>query len=187
MTKPLPIIVAITGATGIIYAIRILQELKRLNIETILVMSTMAMVTLKYETTMSVKEVIALATKYYTNDNLAASISSGSFLTQGMVVAPCSVKTLSSIANSLNDNLITRSADVVLKERRKLVLLFREAPLHLGHINLMASATQSGAIIMPPLPAFYNNPQTLDDIVNHTVSRTLDLFNIKNNITTRWE
>lgn len=182
----LPIIVGISGASGIIYAVKLLESLKKLNIKTILVVSKMGFFTAKEELNISENELINLATEFYPNNALHASISSGSFLNRGMIIAPCSVKTLSSIANSYNDNLITRSADVALKERRKLVLIFRETPLHSGHIDLMQKATNSGAIIMPPVPAFYNKPQSIDDIVNHTVARALDLFNIENNITKRW-
>jgi 4-hydroxy-3-polyprenylbenzoate decarboxylase len=182
----LPIIVGITGATGAIYGINLLKELKKLDIPTILVVSTMGLVTIKQELSLSAKDVFSLASKHYTNDNLSASIASGSFLTSGMIVAPTSVRTLSSIANALDDNLITRSADVVLKERRKLVLMFRETPFNLTHIKLMESITLNGGIIMPPLPAFYNNPRSIDDIVNHSVARCLDLFGIKNKITSRW-
>lgn len=186
MNNNLPIIVAISGASGSIYGIRLLEELKKLKQKTILVVSNMGFTTLKQELGLSPKEVIALADDYFENSNLSAPISSGSFLTQGMIVAPCSVKSLSGIANSYNDNLITRSADVILKEKRKLILLVRESPLHLGHLNLMAQATSCGAIICPPMPAFYNQPTTIDDVVNHSVFRCLDLLNITNNYKKRW-
>jgi 4-hydroxy-3-polyprenylbenzoate decarboxylase len=146
----------------------------------------MGFTTIKEELNLSPKEVISLATKYYSNKDLTANISSGSFLTKGMIVAPCSIKTLSTIANCHTDNLITRAADVCLKESRKTVLLLRETPLHLGHIKLMEQAVLQGSTIMPPLPAFYNNPQSIQDMVNHSVSRCLDLFHIKNDLTTRW-
>lgn len=181
-----PIIIGVSGATGAVYPFRILQELKRLNQKTILVVSEMAFMTIKQELNISPKEFISMADEYIVNSNLGASIASGSYLTKGMIVAPCSIKSLSGIANCYDDNLITRSADVCLKERRKVVLLLRETPLHLGHINLMKQATENGAIIMPPVPAFYNNPQTIDDIVNHTVSRVLDLFDINTDISQRW-
>lgn len=183
----LPIIVGVTGASGIIYAVKLLETLKKLNIKTILVVSSMGFFTAREELNLSKEDLISMADEYYPNNALHASISSGSFLTRGMIIAPCSIKTLSSVANSYNDNLITRSADVVLKERKKLVLMVRETPLHAGHLKLMQTATESGALIMPPMPAFYNNPQSIDDIVNHTVSRTLDLFDIENNLTKRWE
>lgn len=182
----LPIIIGVTGASGIIYAVKILEALKTLNIKTILVVSSMGFFTAREELDMSKEKLIELADEYYPNNSLHASIASGSFLTRGMIIAPCSIKTLSSVANSYNDNLITRSADVILKERRKLVLMVRETPLHAGHIDLMQKVTLSGGIIMPPMPAFYNKPQSIDDIINHSVSRTLDLFSIENNITKRW-
>ena len=185
--RNLPIIVGVTGASGIIYSVKILEDLKKLNIKTILVVSSMGFFTAKEELDLSKEELISMADEYYPNNSLHASISSGSFKTRGMIISPCSVKTLSSVANSYNDNLITRAADVVLKERRKLVIMLRETPLHAGHIDLMQRATSSGAIIMPPMPAFYNNPQSIDDIVNHSVSRCLDLFDIDNDITKRWE
>lgn len=182
----LPIIVGVTGASGIIYAVKLLETLKKLNIKTILVVSSMGFFTAKEELGLEKEDLISLASEYYPNNSLHASISSGSFLTAGMIIAPCSIKTLSSIANSYNDNLITRSADVVLKERRKLVLMVRETPLHAGHIKLMQQATENGAIIMPPVPAFYNKPQSIDDIINHSVARCLDLLEIENNLTLRW-
>ncbi len=182
----LPIIVGITGASGIIYAVNLLKVLKKLNIKTILVVSSMGFYTAKEELGLSKENLIAMADEFYPNNSLHASIASGSFLNKGMIIVPCSVKTLSSIANSYNDNLITRSADVALKERRKLVLIFRETPLHSGHINLMQKANENGAIIMPPVPAFYNKPKNINDIVNHSISRCLDLFNIKNDLTKRW-
>ncbi|XWO13656.1 Flavin prenyltransferase UbiX [Candidatus Hepatincola sp. Pdp] len=182
----LPIIVAISGASGSIYGIRLLEELKKLKQKTILVVSNMGFTTLKQELNLSPKEVIALADDYYENSNLSAPISSGSYLCQGMIVAPCSIKSLSGIANSYNDNLITRSADVILKEKRKLILLVRESPLHLGHLQLMVQATSCGAIICPPMPAFYNSPETINDVVSHSVFRTLDLLNITNNYKKRW-
>ncbi|MDR2007900.1 MAG: UbiX family flavin prenyltransferase [Alphaproteobacteria bacterium] len=181
------IIVGISGASGIVYAVKLLETLRSLNIKTILVVSKMGFFTAREELGLGEQELIAMADEFYPNNALHAGISSGSFLSRGMIVVPCSVKTLSGIAHSYNDNLITRAADVMLKERRKLVLMFRETPLHLGHIDLMQKATMNGAIIMPPVPAFYNKPQTIEDIVNHSVARCLDLFGIENNISARWQ
>jgi 4-hydroxy-3-polyprenylbenzoate decarboxylase len=180
------IIVGISGASGIIYAVKLLESLRNLNIRTILVVSKMGFFTAAHELSLSQEELIAMADEFYPNNALHSPISSGSFLSAGMIIAPCSVKTLSSIANSYNDNLITRAADVMLKERRKLVLMFRETPLHAGHIDLMQKATTNGAIIMPPVPAFYNKPQSIEDIVNHSAARCLDLLGIENNLSQRW-
>ena len=181
-----PIIIAISGATGAIYGIKLLDALKKLNQKTILVVSEMGFYTIKHELGLSPKEVISKADEYIPNTDLGASISSGSYITSGMIVAPCSIKSLSGIANSYDDNLITRAADVCLKERRKLVLMLRETPLHLGHIKLMEQITLSGGIIMPPVPAFYHKPSSLDEMVEHTVYRCLDLFDIKNDFAKRW-
>jgi len=182
------LVVGMSGATGAIYGIRLLEVLKpRDEIETHLVMTDMAKVTINMETDYSIKQVESLADHVYNIKDLAASISSGSFVTAGMVVAPCSVKSLSSIAHSLNDNLLTRAADVTLKERRKLVILFRETPLHRGHCKLMLEAAKLGAILMPPLPAFYHRPKTIEDIIDHTVGRVLDILGIEHELFKRWE
>lgn len=174
------LIVGISGSSGVIYGIRLLEVLKEVpEVETHLVMSSAAKQTILLETDYQVKEVEALADHLYRFTDIAASISSGSFKTAGMVVIPCSMKTLSGIALSFSDNLLLRAADVTLKDRRRLILVVRETPLHLGHLRLMVQATEMGAIIMPPVPAFYHRPQTLDDIVNQTVNRTLDMFNIE--------
>ncbi len=174
------LIVGISGATGTIYAIRLLEVLRDVeNIETHLVMSNAAKRVAQLETDYSVKDVESLADRLYNFKDIAASISSGSYNTIGMAVVPCAMKTLSGIANSYSDNLLTRAADVVLKDRRKLVLVTRETPLHLGHIRLMTQVTEMGAIIMPPVPAFYHRPKTIDDIVNQTVNRVCDLFDIE--------
>lgn len=183
----LPIIIAITGASGSVYGINLLKILRKLNIKTILVLSKDAITTLKYELNLGYKEIISLADEYYSNDDIAASIASGSVITRGMVIAPCSVKTLSAVANCYSNNLISRASDVCLKERRRLVILFRESPVHLGHIKLMEQAALSGAIIVPPMPSFYNNPKSIEDVVNSSVSKVLDLFNIENNVSPRWE
>ncbi len=182
------IIVGITGASGIIYAYNLLKALNAIDdIETHLVISASSISVIKEELMdTSEKDLISLADYTYDINNLAAPISSGSFRTDGMIVVPCTVKTLSSIANSYTDNLITRAADVVLKERRRLVLLFRETPLNLTHINNMSQITMMGGIILPPVPAFYHKPESIDDIINQTVGKTLDLFNIDNNLFKRW-
>lgn len=180
------IVVAITGSTGAIFGIRTLEALKDLGIETHLVLSAWGEKTIHIETDYKVEEVKQLATVCHDHRNQAASISSGSYPTAGMIIAPCSMKTLAAIAHGLADNLVHRAADVVLKERRKLVLLAREMPLHQVHLQNMLTLTQMGAVIMPPMPAFYNHPQSLDDMVNHIVARTLDQFGIENNLTRRW-
>jgi 4-hydroxy-3-polyprenylbenzoate decarboxylase len=187
MTNPQRLIVGISGASGIIYGIRILQTLADSEIETHLVMSESARLTLSSESSMSVKEVEALATEVHHIKNIGATIASGSFKTMGMVIAPCSIRSLSEISWGMTTSLLSRAADVVLKERRRLVLLVRETPLHAGHLKTMLQATENGAIIMPPVPAFYAQPETIDEMVNHTVGRCLDLFDIDTNLTKRWE
>ena len=182
------LIVAITGASGVIYGIRALEVLRALpDIETHLVLSPSAVRTIAEETDLSIDKVRALGDHVHSYKDVGAAISSGSFRTEGMFIAPCSVKTLSGIANAFDDELIVRAADVCLKERRRVVLLFRETPLHAGHIELMAQATRNGAIVMPPAPAFYHRPQTVDDIVTQTVGRALDLFGIEARIVKRWK
>lgn len=174
------LIVGISGASGVIYGIRLLEVLKEVpGVETHLVMSSAARQTLVLETDYRVQDVEALADEVYRFHDIAASISSGSFRTAGMAVIPCSMKTLSGIASSFSDNLLLRAADVTLKDRRRLVLVPRETPLHLGHLRLLVRVTEMGAIVMPPVPAFYHRPRTLDDIVNQTVNRVLDLFDIQ--------
>lgn len=181
------LIVAMSGATGAIYGIRILEVLRDdPAIEVHLVMSEAAALTIEEETDWSVPDVVNLADYNHEFDDIGAPISSGSFRTEGMVVAPCAIKSMSMISNSINSNLLIRAADVTLKERRKLVLLVREAPLHLGHLRLMVNLAEVGAIIHPPLPAFYHRPKTLDDIINHTVGRVLDQFGIDHNLFKRW-
>jgi 4-hydroxy-3-polyprenylbenzoate decarboxylase len=182
-----PIIIGITGASGTIYGIRLLEKLHRLQVETHLVMSDSSKMTLRAETDYKISDVTELATHVHHHKNIGALIASGSFITAGMIIAPCSMNTLSEIATSMSSNLISRAADVVLKERRRLVLLTRETPLHTGHIRAMANATENGAIIMPPVPAFYAKPKTIDDVVNHTVMRCLDLFGIHTDDKGRWE
>lgn len=180
------LIVGISGASGVIYGVRILEMLQDTPIETHLVMTKSAEITLAYETDRKVRDVKDLATRVYGQDDIAAAISSGSFRTCGMIVAPCSIRSLAEIAYGQTTGLLTRAADVVLKERRRLVLLLRETPLHLGHIRAMAAATESGAIVMPPVPAFYAKPQSLDEMVDHTVGRALDLFDIDVGAVRRW-
>ena len=184
------LIVGISGASGAIYGVRLLQVLRDVaDVETHLVMSQAARQTLSLETDYSLRDVQALADVVHDARDIAASISSGSFKTAGMVILPCSIKTLSGIVNSYTDTLVTRAADVVLKERRPLVLCVRETPLHLGHLRLMTQAAELGAVIMPPVPAFYHRPQTLDDVINQTVNRVLDQFDIDlpEDLFTRWQ
>jgi len=181
------LIVGISGASGVIYGIRMLEVLKdQPDVETHLVISNGGKLNISLETNWDFKEVEALADEVHSDQNLAATIASGSFKTGGMVVAPCSMKTLSGIVHSYADNLIVRAADVVLKEQRKLVLMPRETPLHAGHCKLMYEATQLGAQISPPMPAFYNDPKSIDDVINHSVGRVLDLFDLDNSIVKRW-
>jgi 4-hydroxy-3-polyprenylbenzoate decarboxylase len=180
------LIVALTGASGAIYGVRILETLKKSDIETHLIISDSAKITLASETDYKVDYLESLADAVYSAKNIGACIASGSFITLGMVVAPCSIKSMSEIATGVTSNLISRAADVILKERRRLVLLLRETPLHAGHIRTMAQITESGGIVMPPVPAFYAKPKTIDDMVNHTVGRCLDLFEIDTNLVTRW-
>lgn len=188
MIKPAPkkMIVAITGASGTIYGIRLLEALSTIGVETHLIMSDSAKITMAMETSFTPSYVESLATEVHSAKNVGASIASGSFRTLGMVVAPCSVHTMSDIAWGSTSNLITRAADVALKERRRLILLFRETPLHAGHIKTMAQVTENGAIVMPPVPALYTNPKSIDDIINHTVGRVLDLFDLDNDLVKRW-
>lgn len=181
------LIVALTGASGIVYGVRALQLLRDVaDVETHLILSPSAIRTAAEELDIGADEIRALADKVHSFRDVGASISSGSYKTIGMLVAPCSVKTLSGIAHCYNDELVVRAADVCLKERRRVVLLFRETPLHAGHIALMQQATLNGAVIMPPVPAFYHRPQTIDDIVTQTVGRALDLFGIDLPLVKRW-
>jgi 4-hydroxy-3-polyprenylbenzoate decarboxylase len=180
------LIVGISGASGIVYGVRLLQLLQQTPIETHLVMSKSAELTLGYEMDIKLKAVHALADQVYSVKNVGASIASGSFPTRGMIVAPCSVRSMSEIASGITSSLLTRAADVVLKERRKLVLMVRETPLHTGHLRSMLALSEMGAIIAPPLPAFYNRPQSIDELVDHTVGRVLDLFDIDAGVVKRW-
>lgn len=180
------IVIGMSGASGAIYGIRLLEMLSKMNIETHLVISEAAQKTIELETSWTMKQVKGLAHTCHENKNIGASIAGGSFLTDGMVVIPCTIKTLSSVANSYNDNLLARAADVTIKEKRKLVLVVRETPLHKGHLRLMMAAADLGATILPPVPAFYMLPQNLDDIVNHLVGKVLDIFHIEHNLFRRW-
>lgn len=184
------LIVGISGASGAIYGVRVLQVLRDVpDVETHLIMSQAARQTLSLETDLSLRDAQALADVTHDARDIAASVSSGSFQTAGMVILPCSIKTLSGIVHSYTDGLLTRAADVVLKERRPLVLCVRETPLHLGHLRLMTQAAEIGAVIMPPVPAFYHRPQSLDDVINQTVNRVLDQFDIAlpQDLFARWQ
>lgn len=181
------LVVGITGASGVIYGIRLLEMLRLdPDIETHLIISASAKRTIPIETDWEVCDVEALADEVHSNKNVAATISSGSFRTAGMIVAPCTMKSLSGIVHSYSDSLLVRAADVVLKEGRKLVLMPREAPLHVGHCKLLYEAAQMGIHVSPPMPAFYNRPQTIDDLINHSVGRVLDLFGIDTDAVKRW-
>ena len=183
---PRRLVIGISGASGTVYGIRMLELLQGTDIETHLVMSKAAEMTLAYETDRTVKDIRSLAGVNHPNSDIGATISSGSFPTIGMVVAPCSIKTMSEIATGVTSSLLSRAADVVLKERRRLVLAVRETPLHSGHLRTMMQLADMGAVIAPIMPAFYNRPRTVDDIINHTVGRLLDLFGIDNSIVKRW-
>lgn len=188
MTAVQRIIVGISGASGAVYGVRLLQILKTLpHVETHLVVTDTGWRNLLHETQLTQADVTALA--HHTHDvrDVGARIASGSFQTAGMVVAPCAMRTLAAIAHGLSDNLLTRAADVVLKERRRLVLMVRESPLHLGHLRNLVSVTEMGAIVCPPMPAFYLHPATLDDIVDHSVARALDLLGLAHTLSARWD
>ena len=185
--NPTRIIVGITGATGAIFGVRLLQLLKPTDVETHLVVSKWGARTLLHETALSLEDLQPLATHHYPIGNQGALISSGSFLTSGMIVAPCSMRTLSAIAHGASDNLLHRAADVVLKERRKLVLLVREAPLNDIHLENMLKLSRMGAVILPPVPAFYNRPNSLEDVIDHVVLRTLDQVGIHLDESNRWD
>jgi 4-hydroxy-3-polyprenylbenzoate decarboxylase len=181
------IVIGISGASGPQYGIRLLEVLKELdNVETHLVISEAAKTNIRLESDWKVEAVEALADVIYRSDDVAASISSGSFVTEGMVIAPCSIKTLSGLANSYDTNLVIRAGDVALKEKRKLVILLRETPLHIGHLRLMTRVAEIGATIMPPVPAFYHRPQTIKDIVDHTIGKILDQFCLEHHLFQRW-
>ena len=182
----LPLIVGISSASGAIYGVRLLQAQQKNKIPTHLVISKSAAITLKEEMDLYIDGVRALADTTYSNSDVGAAISSGSFKMRGMVIVPCSIRTVSDIACGTTDNLLSRAADVILKERRRLVLVVRETPLHTGHLRSMLAATETGAVIMPPVPAFYHRPKSIDDIVNQTIGRCLDLFDIDIGLVKRW-
>ena len=179
-------IVGITGASGAVYGVAALKALRAAGIETHLVISKSGQITAAHGLGASISEVMAEADVVYKARDIAAAISSGSFRTMGMLVAPCSIRTLSEIATGVTSSLLTRAADVVLKERRKLVLMVRETPYHLGHLRSMTQITEMGAVVMPPVPAFYTRPATVDEIVRHSVGRALDLLGVENNMVGRW-
>jgi len=181
------LIVGMSGASGAIYGVRLLELLRETEVETHLVLSKAAEMTLAYETDLKPKDVKALASVCHSIADVGASISSGSFPTMGMVVVPCSIKTMSEIATGVTDTLLARAADVVLKEKRRLVLALRETPLHVGHLRTMTVLAEIGAIVAPIVPAFYNKPKTVDDIVNHTCGRLLDLFGVETDVVKRWK
>jgi 4-hydroxy-3-polyprenylbenzoate decarboxylase len=184
---PRRLVIGMSGASGAIYGIRMLEMLKKTDIETHLVMSKSAEMTVVYETDYKPKDVKALASVVHPAADIGASISSGSFSTMGMVILPCSIRTMSEIATGVTSSLVSRAADVVLKEKRRLVLGVRETPLHGGHLRTLVTLSDMGAVIAPIMPAFYNKPKTVDDIINHTVGRLLDLFGIETKLVKRWE
>ncbi|AMN39403.1 UbiX family flavin prenyltransferase [Rhodoplanes sp. Z2-YC6860] len=184
---PRRLVIGMSGASGAIYGIRMLEMLKKTDIETHVVMSKSAEMTAVYETDYKPKDIKALASVVHPAADIGASISSGSFSTMGMVILPCSIRTMSEIATGVTSSLVSRAADVVLKEKRRLVLGVRETPLHGGHLRTLVTLSDMGAVIAPIMPAFYNKPKTVDDIINHTVGRLLDLFGIETKLVKRWE
>jgi 4-hydroxy-3-polyprenylbenzoate decarboxylase len=180
------IVVGITGASGAVYGLTALKALRAAGVETHLVVSRSAQITMAHETDVRASDLAGLADVLYRVDDIGAAISSGSFRTEGMIIAPCSVRSLSEIATGVTSSLLTRAADVVLKERRKLILLVRETPFHLGHLRSMTQVTEMGAIVMPPVPAFYTRPATLQDVVDHSVGRALDLLGLDTSLVSRW-
>lgn len=180
------VIVGITGASGAVYGLTALRALRAAGVETHLIVSRSAQITMAHETETRPADLAGLADVVYRIDDIGAAISSGSFRTEGMLIAPCSIRSLSEIASGVTSSLLTRAADVVLKERRKLILMVRETPFHLGHLRSMTAVTEMGAIVMPPVPAFYIRPVTLQDIVDHSVGRALDLLGLDNNLVSRW-
>lgn len=185
--RPRRIIVAITGATGAVYGVRLLERLRAISgVETHLVISDAATLTLHQEVGLQRRDVEALAHVVHKNREIGATIASGSFQTDGMVIAPCSMKSLAAVAHGLSDNLIARAADVILKERRRLVLMVRETPFNLAHLRNMTTVTEMGGIVFPPLPSFYNKPDSISEMVDHTVSRVIDLLGIENDLAPRW-
>ena len=188
MTHPVRrLVVGISGASGIVYGIRVLELLHKAKVESHLVMTNSATLTLGYESSLKLGDVERLADVVHSNSDMGANIASGSFKTLGMIIAPCSVKTMAAIATGYTDSLIARAADVALKQRRRLVLMVREAPLHLGHLRSMVAVTEAGAIVFPPVPAFYAKPKTLAEMIDHTVGRALDLFDIDTGTVFQWD
>lgn len=187
VSPPARLIIGISGASGAVYGVRLLELLRPLPIETHLIMSRSAEVTAAHEIKRKLADIRALADVFHSNENIGASVASGSFKTLGMIVAPCSIRSLSEIAGGVTSTLLTRAADVVLKERRKLVLMVRETPLHLGHLRAMTAAAEIGAIISPPVPAFYAAPASIEEMVDHTLGRVLDLFDIEAGVVRRWK
>jgi flavin prenyltransferase len=186
-TEPRRLVVGISGASGVIYGVRMLELLRDTDVETHLVMSKSAELTLAYETDLKAKEVKALASVNHPATDIGAAISSGSFPTMGMVIVPCSIRTMSEIATGVTSSLVSRAADVVLKEKRRLVLALRETPLHGGHLRTMTTLADIGAVVAPIVPAFYAKPKTVDDIINHSVGRLLDFFGIETKVVRRWQ
>jgi flavin prenyltransferase len=188
MPNAVRIVVGMSGSSGSVYGIRLLETLHELpNVETELVMTKAAELNIREETEWDPSDVKALATHLHDPADVGATISSGSYKTDGMIVAPCSANTLSGIAYGINsNNLLLRAADVVLKERRRLVIMFRETPLHRGHIKAMLEATENGAVVMPPVPSFYHHPESIDEIINHSVARALDLLGVEHSLSRRW-
>ncbi|NJD57988.1 MAG: hypothetical protein C3F13_06035 [Anaerolineales bacterium] len=187
LPQPRRLVIGITGASGAILGIRLLETLKPTPIETHLVISDSALLTIQHETDLNLDQVMALADASYDFHDIGACIASGTYLTLGMVIIPCSIKTLSAVANSYSDDLISRAADVTLKEGRPLVLVIRETPYHLGHLRLMSQAAECGAVIFPPIPAFYIRPKSVEEIINHTVGRVLMRLGIKNELYSEWQ
>ncbi len=181
------IVIGISGASGIIYGIRILEALKNSDYETHLVISNSAKLTLTHETSLKLEDLLPLANFTYSIDEIGGKIASGSFKTLGMIIAPCSMKTMSEIASGVTSNLLSRAADVMIKEKRKLVLMVRESPLHLGHLRNMVTLAEMGVIVAPPVPAFYALPKSIDDIVNHSVGKILNLFDIEHSLSGEWQ
>ena len=187
MSEKQRLIIGISGASGIIYGIEALKALRELGIETHLVVSQSAKVTLSQETSLKYADLLALADQHYSNSDIGASIASGSYKTLGMLIAPCSIKSMSEVSSGVTTTVLSRAADVVLKERRRLVMMVRETPLHAGHLESMLRLSHMGAIVNPPVPAFYTRPQSVDDIVQQTVGRTLDLFDLDTGNVKRWQ
>ena len=181
------LVVGMSGASGAIYGIKLLKALRQCRVETHLVISKSAQKTITLETNYQVSDVESLADYVYDNANVGAPIASGSFKHDGMIIVPCSIKSLSGLAYSYNDNLLIRAADVALKERRKLVVVVRETPLHLGHLRLLVALSESGGIILPPMPAFYHHPKSIEDIINQTVGKVMDQFDIEHQLFCRWK